>query len=254
MKKQLIIPTAEPFYFPGNKIGCVLVHGFTGSPKEMRGMGEFLSNSGLSVLGIRLAGHATTPQDLIRTRWTDWLASVEDGINILSNVCEKVFVIGLSLGGILTLISASRYPIQGAIAMSTPCCFEKEWRLKMAKPLSRFIPFIRKDQSEVDVNDQLNHVDYPQYPSRSLAEVYTATKIFRRTLKDIKMPVLIIHSKSDQTVSYRQSSVIVREISAADVQHITLDKSGHVVTEGPEKDIVYLEALKFIQSISKKIK
>jgi len=42
----MIIPTAEPFYFPGNKIGCLLVHGFTGTPKEMRWMGEYLGSSG----------------------------------------------------------------------------------------------------------------------------------------------------------------------------------------------------------------
>ena len=60
----MIIPTAEPFYLPGNNIGCLLVHGFTGAPKEMRWMGEFLGNQGYTVLGIRLAGHATTPEDM----------------------------------------------------------------------------------------------------------------------------------------------------------------------------------------------
>ena len=30
----------EPFYFPGNKTGCLLIHGFTGSPGEMRPLGS----------------------------------------------------------------------------------------------------------------------------------------------------------------------------------------------------------------------
>jgi carboxylesterase len=50
-----IIPSAEPFYFPGGKTGCLLVHGFTGSPKEMRWMGEYLAGQGYTVLGVRLA-------------------------------------------------------------------------------------------------------------------------------------------------------------------------------------------------------
>ena len=46
MKQNFIIPSAEPFYYQGNKIGCLLIHGFTGTPKEMRLMGEYLANQG----------------------------------------------------------------------------------------------------------------------------------------------------------------------------------------------------------------
>ena len=53
----MIIKTAEPFYFPGNSTGCLLIHGFTGTPKEMRPLGDFLADKGYSVLGIRLSGH-----------------------------------------------------------------------------------------------------------------------------------------------------------------------------------------------------
>jgi len=100
--EKIIIPTAEPFFMPGGNTGCVLVHGFTGTPKEMRLMGEYLSEQGLTVLGIRLPGHATDLPDMIRVKWKDWLAAVEDGINILSNCCENIFVAGLSMGGILS--------------------------------------------------------------------------------------------------------------------------------------------------------
>jgi carboxylesterase len=64
-----IIPTAEPFFFPGNgqntRIGCLVTHGFTGAPKEMRWLGESLNRQGYTVCGIRLTGHATRPEDMI---------------------------------------------------------------------------------------------------------------------------------------------------------------------------------------------
>ena len=74
MKYPRIIPTAEPFFFPGDRTGCLLVHGFTGTPKEMRWLGEYLADLGFSALGVRLVGHATQVEDLIRTCWRDWLA------------------------------------------------------------------------------------------------------------------------------------------------------------------------------------
>ena len=95
---RLILPTAEPFFLPGDDTGCLLVHGFTGTPKEMRWLGEYLNAAGRSVLGVRLAGHATSLDDMARTRWQDWLASVEDGIGLLSGVTKRIFVLGLSMG------------------------------------------------------------------------------------------------------------------------------------------------------------
>jgi esterase/lipase len=44
----------NPFTFEGGPVGCLLVHGFSGSPPEMRPMGEFLAGKGLTVLGVRL--------------------------------------------------------------------------------------------------------------------------------------------------------------------------------------------------------
>ena len=44
-----IIPTAEPFFIPAGPTGCLLIHGFTGSPKEMRWMGEYLAREGISM-------------------------------------------------------------------------------------------------------------------------------------------------------------------------------------------------------------
>ena len=79
-----IIPTAEPFFFAGKganaKIGCLVTHGFTGAPKEMRWLGEYLNHQGYTVCGIRLNGHATKPEDMVRSHWQDWLLSVEDGL------------------------------------------------------------------------------------------------------------------------------------------------------------------------------
>src|SRR5512138_404096 len=96
-----LIPTAEPFLLLGEapKPACLLIHGFTGTPKEMRWLGEFLNSHGYTCLGIRLTGHATDPQDMIRSNWTDWTACVEDGYQLLRCLSERIILVGLSMGG-----------------------------------------------------------------------------------------------------------------------------------------------------------
>ncbi len=129
MSYPRLIPSAEPFFFPGRPTGCLLVHGFTGAPKEMRWLGEYLAGQGHTVLGVRLSAHATQPEDMIRSRWWDWVASVEDGWAMLSGCTERIFVIGLSMGGILALLSASYQPVAGVVAMAVPHHLPQDPRL-----------------------------------------------------------------------------------------------------------------------------
>ena len=149
LMEKTLIPTAEPFFLHAGKTGCVLIHGFTGSPKEMRIMGDFLFTHNITALGIRLAGHATDVQDMARTRWKDWLASVEDGIHLLSQCCDNIFLAGLSMGGALSLLAASIYPVRGIIAMSTPYEIKKDWRINFPKQISFFIPTIKKETNDI---------------------------------------------------------------------------------------------------------
>ena len=143
-----IIPTAEPFFFPGGPTGVLLVHGFTGAPKEMRWMGEYLAKQGYTVLGVRLAGHATQPADMLRVTWQDWLTSVEDGWHLLRGAADQVFVAGLSMGGTLALLLASQVEVAGVIAMSTPYEMSPDPRLRFIKWLRWIYPSAPKGQSD----------------------------------------------------------------------------------------------------------
>ena len=250
--KELTISTAEPFFFPGGKTGCVLVHGFTGSPKEMRLMGDYLNENEVTVIGIRLAGHATQISDMVRTRWEDWLTSVEDGINLLSDFCENIFVAGLSMGGILALMAASRYAVDGVIAMSAPYTISNDWRVKLAKQISLFMPFVKKEQSDtIDQEISKDHIDYPVYPTRSIAELDELVGILHNNLDQIHIPVLLINSKNDKTVPQSHAEDYRREIPSNHFESVTLESSGHVITEDIEREVVFIAALNFIRKYSK---
>ncbi|HET7144890.1 MAG TPA: alpha/beta fold hydrolase, partial [Anaerolineales bacterium] len=141
--KNKIIPTAEPFFLPGNKTGVLLIHGFTSTPKEMLWMGEYLNQQGLTCLGIRLNGHATDPEDMRRSRWTDWAASVEDGYHVLCGSVERVFLAGLSMGGVLSLLMSVKLDVAGVVAMSTPYRLPNDyplWALRLYSMVVRDNP------------------------------------------------------------------------------------------------------------------
>jgi carboxylesterase len=244
----LTMHAAEPFFFPGSATGVLLVHGFTGTPFEMRWAGEYLARQGYTVLAVRLAGHATRLEDLARTRWSDWLASVEDGLNLIKGAAEHIFLMGLSLGGVLSLITASRFPVAGVITMSTPYDLPHDPRLPFVRPLSLLIPKIPKGAPDWH-NPQaaLDHIEYPYNPTRAIAELNDLLKVLRACLSDVQVPALLVHSRADQGIVPENAEQIYAALGSVDKKIMWVENSGHNIPREPDREAVFAAADAFIQ-------
>ena len=254
-----IIPTAEPFFFPGQggnaRTGCLVTHGFTGAPKEVRWLGEHLNRQGYTVCGIRLTGHATRPEDMVRSRWRDWLLSVEDGYNLLRCCTDQVFLLGLSMGGILSLTAAAQFEVRGVVAMSTPYQLSAPplpgWAFRF---LSFFIPYMPKSKLPgsgwFDKTAYQQHVAYPKNPVRSGLELRYGIEEMHKALPKINVPVLLIHSRNDGYVFKESMERIYQSLGTADKQMLWVEGGGHVITEEPTRETVFKAASDFIQRTS----
>jgi carboxylesterase len=252
-----IIPTAEPFLLPGepSKPACLLVHGFTSSPKEMRWLGEFLNRHGYTCLGIRLTGHATDPQDMIRSNWTDWTASVEDGYQLLRCLNDRIILVGLSMGGALSLLMATRLDVIGVVAMSTPYKLPDDPRLRHIDLIAKTIPFMPKGDKMpgdgwFDKEAWSGHVSYPQNPVRSIGQLNRLLAEMRAALPQLQEPVLLIHSKDDDYVLPANMELIFNDlVNASDREKIYITGSGHVITRDASRQQVFQHTLDFIRKI-----
>lgn len=253
-----IIPTAEPFFFPGEgqrrRVGCLVIHGFTGTPKEMRWLGEFLNRRGYTVCGIRLAGHATRMEDMVRSRYTDWLLSVEDGYHLLRACTDQVFLLGLSMGGILALTSAAYLSVSGVVAMSTPYQMPKDtWLpLPMVRFLSRFHPYLPKEEPDsgwFDREAYRQHVAYPADPVRSGVELKLLLAEMRAALPQLTVPVLLVHSRDDRSVPPEDMPKIYTCLGTRHKEMFWLEGAGHVVTEEPPRQRLFEAIAQFIEKI-----
>jgi carboxylesterase len=252
----MIIPTAEPFFFSGKsgQPGCLLVHGFTGAPKEMRWMGEYLSEQGFPSLGVRLAGHATCPEDMIRSRYTDWMLSVEDGYHLLRGVADRIYLVGLSMGGMLSLLMSTKLDVVGVIAMSTPYRIPYDYPIWAIKLLSKIMPYQPKSNEEpgaswFDKDAYAEHVSYPQNPVRSGAELQTLATEMRAALPKVEVPVLLIHSRNDTYVLPENVEHIYADLGTSDKTKLYVTEAGHVVTRDAARDQVFEAAKEFIQRV-----
>ena len=110
MSDEPILSGAEPFFFAGNDVGVLVCHGFTGTTQSMRPLGEQIAKAGYTVIGPRLAGHGVSPAAMARTTASDWIASVEEALTSLRKTCSQIYMVGLSMGGTLSLYMAAMHP------------------------------------------------------------------------------------------------------------------------------------------------
>jgi carboxylesterase len=255
----MIIPTAEPFFFPGGPVGCLLVHGFTGTPKEMRWLGEYLAAQRYTVLGVRLTGHATSVDDMLRTRWADWLASVEDGYHLLAGSVEHIYLVGFSLGGILSLTFASgrftpNCPVDGVVGMAIPHHLpESPLLLKTIRLISVFKRSLKPEPSDwFDKQAEELHACYEVTPLREVADLRDVMAEMIIGLPSITMPVKLIYSKDDRTVrpEEKHAELIYDQLGSQIKELVWIEKSGHNLTRDLQRETVFKNVADFIAEIS----
>lgn len=239
----------RPFYLQGGPVGCLLIHGFTGAPPEMKPMGEYLAARGLTVSGPLLAGHGTDYHDLEKTTWQDWYASAEAAYLSLRQECKQVFVGGLSLGSLMALRLAALQPVDGVIPCA-PALFALDGRVKYVRLLRHFVRWVRKEEpqhSDLTDPDATNRLwSYEVNPSESAYQVTLVQKDVRERLPSIKAPILIFHTKLDGAIRPECGQMTYDCVGSSDKELVVLHNSGHCLTVDSEREFVWRKTHEWI--------
>ncbi len=239
-----------PFGEWRGEIGCLLLHGFPGSPAEVREWGAYLSERGISVLAPLLPGHGLRPEALRGVRWQDWLEAAAEGLRRLHERCTWVFAGGLSFGASLALHLAASVPVCGVVAVSPA--------VSLRNPLSRLIPVahlvarwieIGTDDDLADPSGPERQWYYTRVPARSMAEMY---HLLRGTLRDarrVTVPVLVVQGRQDGVLRPEGAEKLLKGLASPDKKMLWLDRSGHNALVDIERETIFGETCRFFQRI-----
>lgn len=189
----------------GEGPACLLVHGFTGSPWEMRPLGEALAARGFRAVGIRLPGHGTTPEAMLDVGLREWRAAVDEALERLGG--PGVCVAGLSMGALLALDVAARFPgrvrklalLAPAFALQDPLA--RLMRPLRALPLLELRPWVGK--SSVDLEDLRARREapvVPAFPSVRLRDLWSLQALATAALEQVRAPSLVVLGEKDHVV------------------------------------------------------
>lgn len=243
--RNKILDEAKEFFYPGNEIGVLICHGFTGSTKSMRYLGTQIAKKGYTVLCPRLTGHGTDPEDMERSSYKDWIRDVETGLERLNEICSTIFVAGLSMGGTLTLYLAENHPelagimpINAAIEMTEL----KKIYEKYQNSQYRFLDGIGSDIKREGIKE----LAYSKTPVKSMGDLISLMEEVRKDLGKINIPSLILSSTTDHVVPPSNSKEIYDAISSSDKTIVYLKNSYHVATLDNDKEFIAKECIRFI--------
>lgn len=240
------------FFLEGSSTGILLIHGFTGSPPEMRLVGDYLHQRGLTVSAPLLPGHGTTPAEMNRCRWRDWTACVEQALTDLEARCQTVFVGGLSMGALLTLYLAVHRPEIRGIILYAPAVLIADRLIAFSGVAKYFIPY-RPKSGPSDLTDpeaESRIWSYEVWPAFAAHELWKLNRYVRRHLSRVKCPTLIINSTGDTAIRPESAQYTLDRVGATDKELFTLHNSGHVLTVDSEWETVAEKSYQFIRAHS----
>lgn len=236
-----------PYYYPGSTVGCLLLHGFTSTPAELRVIGEALAAKGYTTMGILLPGHGTKPEDLLQITYRDWINSAQQGINELKKTCKRIVVIGHSMGGLLALQMAARNKVEGVVTIAA-ALKPSNRKAHLAWLLKHFQTYVSGSPRERTEEEQQYLLHYPYFPVAAVAELQRLASHTRAILSQVTTAALIIQTKDDQTVRPASAEIICRRISSQNKECFWLDKGTHnVPVVSPYNEQIILKIIDFIE-------
>lgn len=245
-----VVPGAEPFSAEGGRVGVLLVHGFTGSPASLRPWGEFLAEHGLTVSCPRLPGHGTRWQDMNLTRWEDWYAEVDRALDELKRKVDHVFVMGLSMGGTLTLRLAEQHGAEiTGLVLVNPSLLTENKVAKLAPVLKHLLPSTKGLSNDIKKPGQ-DEVAYDRVPVKAFVSLVQLWELTRADLGKIDVPILIFRSEVDHVVEPASCRELQARVAATDVREVVLHDSYHVATLDNDAPTIFEGSLAFVRELA----
>ncbi|MFA5090528.1 MAG: alpha/beta fold hydrolase [Candidatus Omnitrophota bacterium] len=252
------------FYLEGGENLCFLIHGLTGTPKEMSTLGSRLHDSGYAVAVPLLLGHNGPLSVLKRQKWQEIYARVKEEYLKYEAGYKNIFIAGLSFGALLGLLLSLDFPkkIRGVVCIS-PTLFFDGW----STPKSRFLlpmvyrtPFkynfyfkeeypygIKNERlraridryytkAKLDDYSQVHLYGYPVIPISCMEQNELLARHIISLLPKIDAPLQLLQARDDDITSPRNSYEIYNNAGSVDKELVFFEDSYHIITSDQERD------------------
>ncbi|MCF8092158.1 MAG: alpha/beta fold hydrolase [Desulfotignum sp.] len=238
---------------PFESSGILLIHGYMAAPEEMKSFARYLHSKGLTVHVPRLKGHGTSPEDLARTGYEQWMESVEEAYVGMRHSCERLVIGGFSTGAGLVLELATRVADFEAIFVVAP-------PMRLNDMGSYFVPAIDawnimikrinlKGMAKefIDNHPENPHINYLRNPIAGIHHLEKLMVQLEPKLKLIEKPVLVVQSRKDPVVNPKGTEKLFSRLGSGIKEYYLFDYERHGILTGKGVKRVYQAIENFVR-------
>ena len=214
----------------------------------MRGLALALADAGLTVEMPLLPGHGTDVADMVPTRWSDWSAAAEAAYLGLAARCDSVAVVGLSMGGSLSVWLGERHADIAALVLVNPLVVPDDGLVGLLQSMvdggEVLAPGVGSDIALPGAVESA----YPELPLEAALSLFQGVTEVEANLGSVTCPVLLFSSPQDHVVPPVSGDRVVEAVKGP-VERITLERSYHVATLDYDKDEIEARTVEFVTRV-----
>jgi carboxylesterase len=210
---------------------ALLLHGFLGTPAELRPLAALLAEEGVTATAPALPGFGQDVERLRRVRLRDWLAAAREAWASVQRSAETALLVGFSMGGALALaVAAESQP--DALLLIDPFRRIHDPRARFL-PVARYVmpdlrlyegasfadPHVRDsfalsgrglDLGDPEVQDWIRA--NATLPVSALAELQRAGEVGFEAAVRVRCPTLILKSSGEEIVTVAETEELARPL------------------------------------------
>lgn len=244
MKIQL----PEPFFFEEGEKAVLLLHGFTGNSSDVRQLGRYLQKQGITSYAPHYEGHAEPPENLLESSPHVWWSQVLEAYDFLKEKgYDKIFVAGLSIGGVFALRLATERDVIGVSTICSPMYLkDKETMYDGVLEYARGFKEMEGKGAEA-IEKEMSRFE----PTDILDEIRDMISLVNGKLEDVFNPLFIAQSEKDEMINPDSANIIYDETSTdeEDKELKWYPESGHVLTIDVEKKELFEDLHRFMNQL-----
>lgn len=250
----IILPkvSKKPFHLDGSKMQVLLLHGYTGSPYDLRPLGNFLHSHGVEVYAPLLKGHGSDPKELFDVTAEDWVSEALEAVSSF-NEERPIIIAGLSMGALLSILLASEDRRVDGLVLLSPAL--RLSTLGEAAIISAYLGLIPKTVSLkkfsggsdiMDAKAKKKTPSYKEMPVSGLLEFDRIRRLASDRIEQVTCPIFLGFGQQDGTIDINECDRMMLDKAKTKIISKFYDNSKHVVSLDFAKEELFLDIWHFL--------
>ena len=252
---------------PGNTRAVLLLHGMTGQPRELYKFGTGLHQAGFDIHAPVIPGHCLGMNELRKVDWEKWKDFAIAEFDKLSSRYDQVFVSGICLGAVLSIVVAiERKQVAGISALSTTLYLDG-WALPWTafflpiglNSMIRYFymfpesgPFgVKNARTRAKIKRKLatDKTLLSFFPLSCVHEMLRTGSYIKKNIKKCNSPIIVIHSERDDLTSTKSAHFVYNKCQSEKKELIHLKNSYHMITLDNDQDFILSKTIEFFKDL-----